>query len=71
LTNSDFNFIGPIPSILQSISRKRGERAKRRGLSAEQIPVLVVRDHSGQQALAEHATGNPGSGSGKSFNLPV
>ena len=30
--------------------RKRGGRAKRRGLSAEQIPVLVVRDRSGQQA---------------------
>ena len=30
--------------------RKRGGSAKRRGLSAEQIPVLVVRDRSGQQA---------------------
>ncbi|GAB3375172.1 hypothetical protein GCM10027514_10950 [Azotobacter armeniacus] len=30
--------------------RKRGGSAKRRGLSAEQIPVGVVRDRSGQQA---------------------
>jgi transposase-like protein len=30
--------------------RRRGGRAKCRGLSAEQIPVLVVRDRSGQQA---------------------
>ena len=30
--------------------RKRGGSAKRRGLSAEQIPVLVVRDRSGQHA---------------------
>ncbi len=30
--------------------RKRGGSAKRRGVSAEQIPVLVVRDRSGQQA---------------------
>jgi len=30
--------------------RKRGGSAKRRGLSAEQIPVLVVRDRSGRQA---------------------
>lgn len=30
--------------------RRRGGSAKRRGLSAEQIPVLVVRDRSGQQA---------------------
>lgn len=31
-------------------SRKRGGSAKKRGLSAEQIPVLVVRDRSGQHA---------------------
>ncbi|GAB3391766.1 hypothetical protein GCM10027514_35920 [Azotobacter armeniacus] len=30
--------------------RKRGGSAKRRGLSAEQTPVRVVRDRSGQQA---------------------
>lgn len=30
--------------------RRRGGSAKRRGLSAEQIPVLVVRDRSGQHA---------------------
>lgn len=30
--------------------RKRGGSAKRRGLSVEQIPVLVVRDRSGQHA---------------------
>ncbi|TBW07862.1 IS1595 family transposase [Azotobacter chroococcum subsp. isscasi] len=30
--------------------RQRGGSAKRRGLSAEQIPVLVVRDRSGQHA---------------------
>lgn len=31
-------------------ARKRGSKAKKRGLSAEQVPVLVVRDRSGQTA---------------------
>ncbi|TBV92329.1 IS1595 family transposase, partial [Azotobacter chroococcum] len=35
---------------LPRLPRKRGGSAKRRGLSAEQIPVLVVQDRSGQHA---------------------
>lgn len=31
-------------------ARKRGGRAQRKGFTAEQIPVLVVRDRSGQHA---------------------
>lgn len=35
---------------LPRLARKRGGTAKRKGFTAEQIPVLVVRDRSGQHA---------------------